>query len=353
MNINSINSVNCGNPPLIQNRGNVSCPYFSAAPKTTSSNEKSLNKKVLWGTVAIGSAIALALIGKKQIKSFKFQMDVKKNYNNIWQGILKSFDSSKNKIQIKKPELKLISGKNNQDLGQYIVDKNEIGINLDWYMTDKYISYNKQKDCFSAINSRVLFSKEEIEKFKRNGYIDDTWTIQKLTDKEKMLAIVSTLVHEQRHCVQNHIILNDIDYGPEYLLKELAKKQRKLKPGLSEEESIKKAKENCTYLANFNSKGGFKNLELPSTVIYKNQRISFTAKELADATFNYASDGKQYDFNLLEVDANSFALAYLNGHPELQKGCSKEVVSMILRAGKLQSMKNFTGYMDSNKKIAV
>lgn len=330
-----------------QNRRNVYYSNFASNNKPYS-KEKQQRDTLLWSGIALGSAIALFIIGKKEIPMLKLKSQIKKSYNKIWEDVLKTIDQSK--IQIEKPKLKMFSDTKGPTQFEYSIADNSIGVNLNTIKNNGYIAYNLEKKLAVSAGAYPLMTLDEINMLKKQGTIDATWIVKKVNEQEKMLAINYALAHEQRHCVQKHYILNDANYGAKSILENAVIKLKKSNQNLSEEKLMEKAKKICPYVVNFKPKGEYKDLVLLSTYTYNDKRIGYATKHLVRNDLEYTStDIEKYNLNTFEIDANTFAESYLKTYKKLQKGCDDFVVKFITNMTKKLNTKNISKFLDINK----
>ena len=317
-------------PPVNSGRSNYSSANFTAQPNFEAQSGKNKQKenshKVFWGALLLGAVgVATALIVKK-IKAnselTKLKKEIETFYNKSWDDLMKYMnrDTNSTNLQIEKPNLKFFSTKNNETLGNYVPNTNDIELNLHHLKQDMYLSYNDTQISIASL--------EDLEKLRKDKVIDDSWTIKKLNDKEKVFVQAHVIAHEQRHCVQYHTVLNDINYGPEFLLKDKAKQIKESMPNLSQEELMKLAKKVSPYWVNFKPKGKLKNIKLLLPIRLKNgNEVYFTTESFARNISEYTSkDRNKYDMNSLEIDANIFACLYLKTNKPIQEGCDPKVI---------------------------
>lgn len=347
--INAISQSNCVISPLINKPGVRYSPVnFTALPNQNKQDSKEIKQSLLTGAI-LGAAIGLAAIVHKEIKVNKLKKMISKRYDDIWVEVLKSIDTTK--IQIEKPKLKFSRYEKSNHLADYSSD-NKITVNLHHFKTREYVVYNDRGDIITS-GDKPLFTLKEIKKKKKDGLIDSSWTVKKLNDNEKLLDMSFLLAHEIRHCVQNHFILNDSNFGPNYLLlKDIAEEWKKAHPNLSQDELLKVAKKKNPYWANFKPKGDYKNLELRSSATVGGEKIYFSTEELVKSFLNYTPGEKDFDkysLNALEVDANAYAITYLQSHPDLKEGCDNIITKIIINKEKRTNSKNFTNYLNISR----
>lgn len=349
--ISVVNQANYVIPPMDKPGGRYFPANFTSFvdqnEQGSKAKEKNLNQnKILWGVVALGSAIVLFIIGKKEIPMMKLKLQIRKSYDEIWEDVLKTIDQSV--IKIEKPKLKF-SLTEKDLLGVYQRKNNSIEVNLNAIKNNEYITYNLEKNLGISAGA-PLMPLEEIQTLKKDGVIDDTWIIKKVNKHEKNLAINYALAHEQRHCVQYHYILNDANCGPESLLKNVASKLKKAEPNLSDEKLMEDAKKICPYIVNFKPKGEHRDLTLVSTFSHKGKKATYSTKHLVQNDLEYTlADEAKYDINTLEIDANSFAENYLKTHKkDLQKGCDDFIVKLIMSATKHANTEKISKFEDAN-----
>lgn len=329
-----------------------SSTIFTANQMNKTQQKENKSHKILWGALILGAAgIATALILKKTSANnelAKYKKEVEGLYNGTWENVTKHFDKN---LKIEKPQLKVIKDKNDTNLATYMHSDNSITYNL--YNVNKLKSYEYVVYKGDLVQSRSKFplhTLEDIEKLKKEGHIDDTWTIKKLNEKEKELYLKFTLLHEQRHCLQGHLILNDSNYGAKFLLEEEAKAIKVNHPNLSEADAMEKAKKNSPYLVNFKPNGNHSNLKLSSPVTYDGKPIYFTTKNFAQNTAEYTSkDAQKYKMNSLEIDANIFASLLLNSKENLV-GCDEKIAQIITRTSQIEAFDNLEKFMEIQKR---
>lgn len=347
--ISAIKQSNCVIPLVINKSGVRYSPVnFTALPNQNKQDfkTKEVKQALLTGAI-LGAVIGLAAIVHKEIKVNKLKKMISKRYDDIWTEVLKSIDTTR--IQIEKPKLKFSRYEKSPYLANYSSD-NKITVNLHHFKTREYVVYNDKGDIITS-GDKPLFTLKEIKKKKKEGLIDSSWTVKKLNDNEKLFDMSFMLAHEIRHCVQKHFILNDSNFGPNYLmLKSITEEWKKAHPNLSQEELLKVAKKKNPYWANFKPKGDYKNLELRSFVGGK--RIYFSTEEIVKNFLNYTPGEKDFDkysLNALEVDANAYAIGYLQSHPNLKEGCDDIITKIIINKEKITNSENFINYLNISK----
>lgn len=311
MTINNVNLTNSFAASANQNRGVISHLNFTSKTAQNDDNQKASLKKIVYGGLLLGITGIAAFLVKKHI-------DFVKIYNDIWKDVTKGIDTSK--IQIKKPKFIYTFSKKGKSIGGYNEAYNLIGINLRYFLENKYLVYKSADGHLVLNNIRPVHSLKSIEELKKKGVIDNSCIIKKLNFKERKLLISRTIAHEQRHCLQFHFILNDADYGADFLLNDYAKRHSK---------SLEAAKNANPYLTRFKSKTENHNLLLETDIIPGNNKLCLSTKDLARNISEYGGEGKEtyenYVLNSLEIDANAFASSYLKNHPEIQQNCDENI----------------------------
>lgn len=341
--IDSIRQSNCVIPTVTNRRRVSHLPAnFSAQSQNNALRKENKSNELLWGTIGLAAMAAIGIIAHKQIELYKLKTKISKSYDEIWKEVIKGVNTSK--LQIEKPKLEYFSEnkKNASVLAYYCADDNIVKINFSKFQNNEYIIYNYDKKLAISGNNS-LFSLSDIEIKKKNGEIDDSWTIKKVSEKEKMLNLASIIAHEQRHCIQYHYLLNDADYGADYLLKKKFALSEERNKNLSAEEIKRWKKINSPYLFSFKPKKENRHLMMPTTIVYDGKHFGISTKSLSK--HNVLSRSKEeernkYKINILEIDANAFASKYLKNHPELQKGCDKIIAQTIVDSGKIMSLHN-------------
>lgn len=351
--INSISQSNCVIPPVSQKKSVSSPAIFTGYPTERAQQTEKKSHKFLWGALFLGAAgVATAMIIKKTSATNelnKFKKEFKGLYDQTWDDIVKHFDSKN--LKIEKPELKIIKDEKSTELARYIKANNSIEINshlVNKYKPYEYAIFNVEKDMVFARGNFPLHTLEEIEKLKKDGLIDSSWTIQKLNPKEKELYTKFMLAHEQRHCLQLHTVLNDSNYGSKFLLEDEAKHLKTKNPKLNDLEAMEHAKKNSPYLANFKPINNKSNLMLSCPVKYDEKQIFFTTKNFAKNITEYTSkDAQKYDMNSLEIDANIFASLYLRSKENIA-GCDEKIAQIITKMSEIEAFDNLEKFMKIN-----
>lgn len=343
--------------PLNQARNFYLPSNFTNSEQETSERKKNNFFKYLGGVFLLGAAaITTILIVKKPLPSSElgnFKKEIEGMYNEVWQYVLRHCDA--NNITIEKPEIKFIK-EENKTIAAYCKHDNSIVFNLhniNDLKSHEYIAYNLEKNgCYTGeYESYPLLSLKDIEELRNQGKIDNSWIVKKLNKNEQDLCLKALIAHEQRHCLQQHIILNDSKYGPKFFLEDLAIKIKKDNPKLSDEEVIKQAKKELPYLANFKTKKEMANLTLSCPVIYNKKKIRFATSTLAKDTIEYTSKNREkYDMNSLEIDANLFSAHYLNENSKLMKDWDENNFKTISGVLKAISLDNFEKFMAKYQK---
>jgi hypothetical protein len=308
--------------------------------------------KALAVSLVLGAAGALVAIGHRQIKLHKLKKEISGLYDKAWEFTSKSFNKAN--LQIEKPKLKYFFDSDPKSYGSYNQGTNVIRLNLHKFESKEYIVYKGEgkKRVFMVKDKFPFLDLKDIEKMKKDGVIDGSWSTRKATHEEKLFAFNATIAHEQRHCIQYHFILNDSDFGADYLLKDFATKLRAKESDLSQEEAMRLARRYHPYWANFKPKGNTKNLCLLLPAIVKGQDVGFNTKHLARNYSSYNNKNiDEYFANALEIDARAFEWAYLS-REEVQKGCAEDVVAMILNVQKQENTEGITKFMLDNKEGA-
>lgn len=345
--ISGISQVNFAGYPLKTANKSFQPPFMSNSLDNKQEKKQNKVKKIILGGIFLGAAVGVSFVAHKQIQLHKLKTKISKNYDEIWKDMLKLIDE--NKFQIEKPKLKFSNKKSSKSLGFYNPSTNDITINLHHFKNGEYIAYNKEGDVIGK-GSHGIFSLQEIENLKKEGVINDSFTVKKLNEAEKMFALNATLVHEQRHCLQFHCVLNDADFGPQYLLKEKAKGLMKDNPNLTLDELIEKVKKEFPYWTNFNPKKNCKNLKLITSLITERGQLALSSKNIARNILEYtSSDIEKYNLNSLEVDANNYALRYLETHPKLKEGCGDLPVRAITRLAGIINAERAKSFVKENQ----
>lgn len=332
---------NCVIPTVTNSRRGIdSSANFTAQYQNNASEKEKKSNNLLWTVVGLAAMTTVGIIAHKQIEIHKLKVKISKSFDEVWKNIVKDIDT--NKFQIEKPKLEYFSeeNKNSSVLAYYCADDNVVRINFPKFQNDEYIVYNYDKKLAISSGNNSLFPASEIEVMRQKGEIDNSWTIKKVSDKEKMLNLASIIAHEQRHCVQYHYLLNDADYGADYILRKKFALSKEINQNLSKEEIETWKKINSPYLFGFKPKKQIRGLNMPTNIIYNNKRFSISTKSL-DKHNALSRKGKEsddkYALNLLEIDANAFAANYLKKHPEHQKGCDKIIAQTIVDSGTIMS----------------
>lgn len=351
--ISAIQQSNCV-IPSVKPTGRFS-PASESFIDTTSFGHKEKKQKTSSFTktilvcLVLGAAGGLAALGHKQLKLHKLKKEIQSHYDKAWEYASKGFKNAN--LQIQKPKLKYYSDPNTPTTGVYNKGHNFIRLNLHKFESMEYIVYKGKgnKRMFMLEGGMPFFDLNGVEKMKKDKLIDASWQIRKATHAEKMFALNATIAHEQRHCVQYHFILDDSEYGPNFLLKDFADKLIKESPHLSAEEAMQLAKKHNPYWANFKPKGNTKGLclELPTTV--NGQNIGFKAKNLAYNHSHYdKTDFDKYLSNTLEVDARTFEIDYLS-RKDVQRDCAEDLIDITLNARRKDNTEGITKFILDNK----
>lgn len=313
---------------------------FSAKPE----NQKKESHWLLWSVLGAGALTVAGVLIHKHIKvnkvENKLEQEVRGLYDKAWEYTSNCFD--KDKIKIEKPELKYFSEPDSKSYGHYNPANNIIKLNLDKFEKMEFLVHKGkgEKIEFMETNGFPLLSSKDIEKLKKEGVLDNTWTIKKASHSEKLFALGATIAHEQRHCAQYHLILNDSDFGADYLLRDIAAKTREQNPKVSEEEAMKLARNLHPYWANFKPKSNVNKLTLRLPARLNGQSIGLSTAHFVKNHATYTTkDMEEYLSNTFEVDARAFSWAFLK-IKENQKGVSDEVLAVTLAAQKNKNVED-------------
>lgn len=351
--ISAVKQSNCVIPPVTNKPGGRYSPVnFTASPAQNEQDSKTKERKT-----ALITGVVLGIVGAAALfiyKRGKYNKDFTKIFDKTWENVSKDFN--KEGMKIKKPFLGFFSSKKADEWAAYMPGGNDIIINLHKFNNYEYFVYKSGngRTRFQSMGGIPLFNTEGIEKLKKDKIIDDSWIIEKANHAEKMFCWNYLIAHEQRHCAQFHVMLNDSKVGPEGLLKDVADKLRKSKSGLSEEEAMKIAKRRYPYWTNFKTNGKFENVYLTMhNVTQDGKHILLGSKHLARNAAEYTfEDLEKYKLNSLEMDANTFAENYVRSNKEIQQGCRENILNIIMGAQKLSNSKNIDKFVDMNRKYA-
>lgn len=354
--ISVIRQSNCVIPPVTNKPIGKYPPVNFTASQTQNDQDFKVKEssqdqnKILWGAIGLGSAIALAIIGKKEFPMLKLKFQVKRSYDKIWKDMVKDFDKAN--LQIEKPKLKFSFDKNSNTWRHYDFRTNSIEMNLHHLKNKEYLIYKGEgKNRVFRTAGEPFFNLNDIEKMKEEGKWDNSLSIKKATLAEKLFYSNAKIAHEQRHCAQFHLILNDSQFGPNFLLKDTVDKLKKIKPNLSEEELLNLAKKDNPYLANFKPKRDVTNLHLTLQATVEGKEHVFMTKNFARNFSEYTDkDLDKYAINSLEIDANAYAWTYLKFNKEIQKGCGEDVLAFILNLQKSENADNISRFVEANQK---
>lgn len=356
--INAIRQSNCVIPPVNRSGGRYSPVNFTASQNQNEQDSKTQERnldqnKIFWGAVALGSAIGLAIIGKKEFPMLKLKFQVKRSYDKIWKDVVKDFDKAN--LQIEKPKLKFSFNKNSNTWGHYDFRTNSIEMNLHHLKNKEYLIYKGDgKSRIFRSGGEPFFNLNDIEKMKEEGKLDSSWSIKKATLAEKLFYSNAKIAHEQRHCAQFHLILNDSQFGSNFILKDTVEQLKKIKHNLSEEELLNLAKNESPYLANFKPKRDVTNLHLTLQATVEGKKHVFMTKNFARNFSEYTDkDLNKYNINSLEIDANAYAWTYIKFNKEIQKGCGDDVLAFILNLQKAENADNISRFVDANSQYMV
>lgn len=361
MSVSAISSFNYASSHPYK-KGVTSPVNFTSAQnpdQNISQNKRNTGKKILIGTLLLGAAgVATALIFKKinaGSEVGKLKKTVTNIFNETWEDVLKK--SGAEDLKLKKPSLKISYDKEENELGHYAICDNSITINMHHLNTYEYVVRKDKK--FMAKGTTLPFhTMEQVEQLKKDGKIDSSWTVQKLTQAEKLFYLRHVIAHEQRHCLQFHSILNDADYGPRFLLEASAKKLKEKYPEKSPDELMKIAKQIYPYFTKFKNSGTKRGINLTLPGENGPRKVIYGSKDFAQNYTEYNSkfDGKvlpsEYDLNLLEIDANNFASKYLDLNKQNQEGCSEDIVKIVTKFNSIQDNERIRQFVKNSRKNA-
>lgn len=312
----------------------------------TSQRNKVISAGILLGAAGLVSAIAYKKF-KFNSELTKFKKDLGALYDKTWECISESFDKAN--LKIEKPNLTFFTDKNSKEWGGYVPGKNLIRINLNKFTNHEYVICKNDKR-FITKGSMPFLTLKDAEQLVKDKQLDSSWSIKKANYEEKLFYWNHIVSHEQRHCEQYHLILNDLQFGPKFLLRGAATKLMKSKTDLSEKEAMNLAKSQNPYWKDFKPKRDIKNLFLMLSSIFKGKRVLFSAKNLARNHAEYTLDDvEKYILNSLEIDANDFGLKSLKENKEGQQNCRKEILAYIMQLQKMKNDENLTKFIEVNK----
>jgi len=324
---------------------------FTSNPQNTTQIHKKKDNTVSHILLGLG-ALAVASLGiaflpkmKNFAESVKLKREFKRIYNNIWTEVSQTFEQKG--LKIVKPSLGFSKDEKSINIGAYRPGSNKIIINLHQYNSYEYIIHRNKS--FLARGNMTLHTLEEVEKLKKKGSIDSSWTVKKLNQSEKMFFFTHVMAHEQRHCAQFHLVLNDANFGPDFLLKHIAKNLKQKNPTKTSGELMKQAKLDCPYWANFKAPKKLTKLSLKAPITHNNHRIRFFARDFASNFERYTSKNwDKYRLNVLEIDANAFSANYLTKNKKFQTNCDKEIIRIITRFENIKNSKNINNFFEQS-----
>lgn len=293
------------------------------------------HKLAIGGLIALGVGAAVALVTRK-IKSTKalteFKGKISKIYDEGWERLVA--ETGEYVGSMKKPELDFSMPNTtiNVASARYNSSENKIHINLDFFKKHNCFVYTESGGKIKIpAKNEVLFSKEEISQMRADGLIDETFKVKKVTQEEMLLAIQTSLAHEQRHAVQLHTALNDSTLGPEKMIGILVKDIMKKNRGMTAEKAMEQAMREAPYWVNYDKRGSLPNRALVTKIPYNDTSLKLSGKTIADSLEAYTGSvaNDAYRLNLLELDANAWAnhcLSQINAAPV---GCSIEFLACL------------------------
>lgn len=311
------------------------------------------NSEILfWGVFAA----AIVVVNPKAVSipvSSKLKQEFEEIYDRAWEDVNK--DAKQSKIKMEKPKIKFYFNTSSDECAGYYSGINAVRINLYMFNACEYVAYKDKK--FASRGHIPFFSLKEMEKLKKDGLIDDSWTVRKVNHAEKMFYWNYVISHELKHCEQSHLILNNPKFGSDFLLGDAVAKSKELHPILPESFIRLLAIKNNPYWSKFKADKNNNNLNLKLHTIYKDNQFDFTAEDFAknQAKYSYKEareNPDKYILNLLEVDANSFATNYIKLHKDIQTGCRKEIAELIMTIQEKDNSKNMDKFVNTKIKNA-
>lgn len=292
------------------------------------------HKLAIGALAAVGIGALAALVTKKfkagkVLSDLKFKEQISKIFDESWQTLVKEVEDQVG--HMKKPELdfNMPDTTKNITLARYNSSENKINVNLDFFKTYNNFVYSKSGGKIKLPEGgEICYSTAEIAQMRADGIIDDTFKVRKLSQAEMLLAIKSSIFHEQRHAAQLHAILNDSDLGPEKLMGILVKQIMKEKPHLSVDEAISEASKEAPYWVNYDKSHSHPGRNLKSKIPYIDTHLNMDARILAKNIEDYsgAVANDAYRLNFLELDANAWAYHCLNQIKKAPQGCRMELL---------------------------
>lgn len=332
-------------------------------PETALNNKKHMVK---WGAIGIG-ALGLITAGILLVKGKSTQaeevadeatMKLRKDITGIYDKIFDDLSGSLKQYNFELPKPKINFVKEEGARASYCTQDNKLNVNLESFenlvtVRDKdgnLMNFKLGSDDTGIINLKTSFlskNKENhiklFETLKKDGA-----TVEPLTEDMKKAYIGTTISHEMRHYIQNIMMLNEKDLGPDFIAKmygrsffdeagNLTFKGNTINiKDLEENQLVDIVKNNCPFLKNY------KPADIKGAIVINpktgNPDHIYSALHFQQGLERYFTKGgpskgmgiAEYYANPMEIDAYFYAADFAkNNLKKLAPECPDDVIKAI------------------------